>query len=287
MKRTFPTCFLLLILAGISMIPVCAQQADEETTSRGAFLITRAKPGAPVTKEKPPLSAKHKPAGNSAAAGKTPTRPAAASNSIGIGYTLYQRDADDHPVRVNPAQVFHSGDAVRLMLEPNIDGFLYIFQTENRQHPTMIFPDRRLQKGDNRIQAHVPYEIPSRTEPDPRFRWFSFTGEAATESIYLVVTREPLPGIPTSNRLVDYCAANAGACPWRPSSEIWATLVSNAGATRISRSNSTGQTQTAVEAESVSRSIGLPPEAPEPSIVTLSASANARKLVLKVDLVHQ
>jgi Domain of unknown function (DUF4384) len=286
MKQTFPTCFLLLMIAGISMIPVCAQQAEDEVNSRGAFLITRARPDVPVTKEKPPPT-KHKSPGSAAAAGKTPTKPAAAINSIGMGYTLYQRDADDHPVRVDPAKIFHSGDAVRLMLEPNIDGFLYIFQTENGQNPTMIFPDRRLQKGDNRIQAHVPYEIPSRTEPDPRFRWFSFTGEAATESIYLVVTREPLPGIPTGNRLVDYCAANAGACPWRPSSETWTALSSSADATRVSRSKSNGQTQTAVEAESVTRSIGLPPDAPEPSVVTLSASANSPKLVLKVDLAHQ
>ncbi len=286
MKQTFQTCSLLMI-AGLLMIPVCAQQADDEVNSRGAFLITRAKPAPAPTKENPPPQpTKRKSAGNPAAANKTPTRPAAI-NSIGMGYTLYQRDAEDHPVRVDPANVFHSGDAVRLMLEPNIDGFLYIFYTENGQNPTMIFPDRRLQKGDNRIQAHVPYEIPSRNEPDPRFRWFYFTGQAATERIYLVVTREPLPGIPTGNRLVEYCAAAASACPWRPSSDTWTALSSSADATRVSRSKSTGQAQTAVEAASVSRSIGLPPDAPEPSVVTLSASAKAGKLILKVDLVHQ
>ncbi|MEJ7709797.1 MAG: DUF4384 domain-containing protein [Pyrinomonadaceae bacterium] len=83
------------------------------------------------------------------------------------------RDPAGDAVRVDPTSEFREGDRIRLVLEPNTDGFLYVFHTENDAQPQMLFPDPRLDGGTNRVRAHVPCEVPSSREANEQLRWFS------------------------------------------------------------------------------------------------------------------
>jgi hypothetical protein len=233
-------------------------------------------------KSKTPAKPAARQPGNRAKASPAPEAP------IGIGYTLYKKGADGSPVRVLASQEFRAGDAVRLMIEPNTDGYLYVFHAENDRDPVMIFPDARLSGGDNRIKAHVPYEVPSSQEADPRFRWFYFDDKPATERLYLVVTRSPLPGVLTAKSLVAHCRANPKDCPWRPSLEDWNKLAAKVDTgVSVSRGEAPGQIQTAVERDAVSRGLGLPPGAPAPSVVKMNTSPKAGMLMTAVDLAHK
>ncbi|HEX8708894.1 MAG TPA: DUF4384 domain-containing protein [Pyrinomonadaceae bacterium] len=218
------------------------------------------------------------------------TGPAAkgyAPTAIGLGYTFYLRDASGNPVRVDPAREFHSGDRIRISLETNTDGYLYIFHTENNGEPEMLYPDARLDKGENFVEAHVPYEIPWNGETEDR-RWLVFDNKPATERLYIVVARQPLPGVPTAAALIDFCDKNKGRCPWRPAAGMWTQVRVNAEAKAgVDKHAAYGQQQTEVERESRTRGLGLSPEAPEPSIVRMNASANAPILVTAIDLIHR
>src|SRR5262245_37314515 len=125
-----------------------------------------------------------------------PARP------IGLGFTLFKRGPRDTATRVSARQEFRAGDAVRFMIESNISGYLYVFHVENDGPAKMIFPDARLQGGNNFVQAHVPKEVPSSREDDPEFRWFHFNQSVAIERFYLIVTRERLPDVLAEERLV-------------------------------------------------------------------------------------
>ncbi len=207
---------------------------------------------------------------------------------LGLGYTLYMRDANGDAVRVDPARAFHNGDRVRLSLEPNTDSYLYVFHTENNGEPEMIFPDARLGGGDNFIEAHVPTEIPSSQEEDERLRWFSFYGQPATERLYIVVTREPLPLVPTGDGLIKYCAAKDARCPWRPGAGIWTEVQKGMSASvRVNKEQTYGQAQTQGEREATTRGFGLDQNAPAPSVIRMSATTSAPVLVTTLDLVHQ
>ena len=70
------------------------------------------------------------------------------AQAIGLGYTLFMRDSNGRSVRVEPGHEFHSGDRVRISLEPNVDGYLYVFHTEGDGQPEMIYPDARLDAGE-------------------------------------------------------------------------------------------------------------------------------------------
>src|SRR2546430_3946053 len=131
------------------------------------------------------------------------------------------RDGDCRSGMVGPTSGFHNGDRIRLALEPNIDGYLYIFDVEDGGPAKMIYPDARLDGGENWIEAHVPMEIPSSEESEERLRWFEFYGKPGGDRIYVVMTREPLKSVPTSDELVAFCGLNKDKCPWQPSTEVW------------------------------------------------------------------
>jgi hypothetical protein len=210
------------------------------------------------------------------------------SEAIGLGYTLFMRGPNGRSVRVEPSREFHNGDSVRIALEPNVDGYLYVFHTEGNGEPEMIYPDWRLDGGENWIEAHVPVEIPSSEETDERLRWFTFYGNAGIERLYVVVSREPLPGVPTGDRLVNFCAANKDKCPWRPLSEVWAQLQNATRAeVKVVSAKSFGQPLSDKEQVATTRGLGLDQTAPEPSVIRMNASTNAPVLVAVLDLIHK
>jgi hypothetical protein len=265
-------CSLLLILAGTLSQSAMAQQAEAGDDVLDAFLVTRdAYLINGNNKQRPPAREKN--------------RSAARTISIGLGYTLFKKDADGKPARVNPSQVFREGDGVRFMIESNTSGYVYIFHTENDGPPKMLFPDPRLNEGDNRIRAHVPYEAPSSDEPGGW--WFFFDKQAATERFYIVVTRRPLVEVKAGDTLVEHCEENPKNCPWRPSKNFWNGLLAKAGVARISQSHDFGAAQTEAEREAVTRGVELRPGAPAPSVVKMNVSPKAGMLVARVALVHK
>jgi hypothetical protein len=321
MRLKFNVPLLLLVLLSALVVTARAQDqtsaGDEEV--RGAFLTSRPTTSSKSSssrktqsnRKKPPQStgksatsksgAKEtsgntpglnggdaKSLTNSSDTSKSSNASAAHAVPLGLGYTLYMRDANGDAVRVDPARAFHNGDRVRLSLEPNTDSYLYVFHTENNGEPEMIFPDARLNGGDNFIEAHVPTEIPSSQEEDERLRWFSFYGQPATERLYIVVTREPLPLVPTGDALIKYCAAKDARCPWRPGAGIWSEVQKGMSASvRVNKEQTYGQAQTAGEREATTRGFGLDQNAPAPSIIRMSATTSAPVLVTTLDLVHQ
>jgi len=191
-------------------------------------------------------------------------------------------------VRVDPSREFVAGEAIRLSMEANTDGYLYVFHTENDNAPTLIFPDSRLNGGDNSIEAHVPYEVPSPFETDPRYRWFTFDEKPAVERLYIVITRKPIPGIPIGSNLVTFCDNNKASCPLRMSPEVWdRARQGSSGGVKVSKSTSYGQSQTRGEQEATTRGLGLSQNAPEPSVVRMNVSTNDSVLVTTLDLVHR
>ena len=210
------------------------------------------------------------------------------ASAIGLGYTLFMRDRNGRSVRVEPGREFRNGDRVRISLEPNVDGYLYVFHTEGNGPAEMIYPDARLGGGENWIEAHVPIEVPSSEETDERLRWFTFYGDPGIERLYVVVTREPLPIVPTGNDLVNFCSTNKGKCPWQPAVEIWVRVQdANKAEVKVVTTKTFGQTQTEKEQVATTRGLGLDQSAPQPAVIRMNVSTNAPVLVTVLDLIHK
>ncbi len=224
--------------------------------------------------------------GNSGKTG-TGTVKSYANQPIGLGYSFFMRDDMGMPFRVDPERSFRSGDRIRIALETNVDGYLYVFHTENDGPPTMIFPDARLSGGKNWVNAHVTNEIPSRREAVEANRWFTFDNNPAVERLYIVVSREPLPQVPTGAQLVNLCNQSPGSCPLRLSDSNWVQVKAGLNArTNTSRMREYGQKEDRSETESVERGLGLSQAAPAPAVVRLNVDGTGKILVTAIDLVH-
>jgi hypothetical protein len=307
MKLKIMLCIVVLGIFGFTMAQTPEPQ-DEENV-RGAFLTSRPKekPAQSSTSSKPvrrrsktagtgsPSNSNPNPSGTTAGTGTAPpnlTTALTSSNTgtnktlppLGLGMTLFTRDSNGLAVRVDPSREFHKGDAVRLLLETNADGYLYIFNTTDGGSPVMIYPSPEIEKGDNFIQSHVPFEIPSSAATEERVRWFRFDQYAGTERLYFVFIREPLPGVPIEDDLVNYCRVGS-RCPWRPAPEVWVQLQAQTSAPlKVDKTQSYGRAQSESEH---ARGIGLSQQDPEPSVIMMTVSRNANSLVTSLDLIHK
>jgi hypothetical protein len=207
---------------------------------------------------------------------------------MGLGLTLFLRDSNGLAVRTDPSREFHKGDHVRVLLETNTDGYLYVFNTTNDGQASMIYPDPELDEAGNYIQAHVPFEIPSSVAAEERLRWFTFDQYAGAEKLYFVFTREPLSGTPIEDDLVSFCRDNASKCPWHPAAETWAAIQKELGEpVKVAKAERQGASETSAEHRGATRGIGLNRDDPEPTLIMLTASTNKKILVATLELVHK
>lgn len=259
---------------------------------RGSFLSTRPNKIAPSPKPKKTAlkkktSAIAEPSSTGAAASSHKLSISTPGTAVGLGYTLFMKGPKDQPVRVDPSQTFVSGDAIRLLLEPNIDGFLYIFHTEENKNPQLLFPDPRLQAGSNAVRAHVPYEVPSSTDPNQSNHWFVFEGEPTTERLLIIIARQPITGIPIGQELVQQYIGHEKDFKWSPNEKLWAKMRDEKTGAQIATTASADRPQTKSERTSLTRSLGLPKSAPPPSVILMNQSVDKENLVAEVDLTHK
>ena len=290
--------FVVFCLIGV-MVAVNAAVLQDQEDVRGAFLTSRPK-DKPSTQTAPAKANRRrpKPTGPATSTGgvKKPdtsssppsdkTDPVVVNKArLGLGLTLFTRDSNGLAVRTDPTRVFHKGDRVRVLLETNTDGFLYIFNTTNDGPPIMIYPDINLDEAGNYLQAHVPFEIPSSAGAHEGLRWLVFDANAGDEKLYFVFTREPLNGVPIEDDLISFCKAST--CPLRPASELWEMVKKEMKQPlQTDQTPRFGKAQTATETEASTRGLGLAKDDPQPSVIMM-ASSTSSTLVTTLDLVHQ
>lgn len=280
---------------------------DQDEDVRGAFLTSRPKdksagggttaskpsrrrPKTTVTNDPGKATPEKKPTNPTGPSGSNkPSEPVRPVNSarIGLGMTLFTRDSNGLAIRVDPEHVFRKGDRVRVLLETNTDGYLYIFNKTNDGPVIMIYPDKDLDEAGNYIKAHIPWEIPSGASDEERLRWLVFDEYPGNERLFFVLTREPLKDVPIEDELISFCNTASGNCPWRPSTEIWDLIAKEMQQPLTTDKNGKyGRAQTAPEQQAATRGLGLAKDDPEPSMIMM-ASSKSPMLVATLDLVHK
>lgn len=278
--RSTSTAVVIGLVLTLAATPARAWQ-DEDAGTRAWFVGSRPPVAKPAPK--PPPRRKPRPGTTKPAATKTPAPKAAAG--IGLGYTIFKEVVGRPPVRVAPGTVFATGDAVRLVVETNRDGYLYIFVAENGANPELLYPDARLASGANFVAAHQPTEVPS--SRNPAFPWFRFGGEAATEHVYVVFSTKTLPGVPTEDDLVQYYESYKRT--WRPDEAVWDAV---AAASLAPRTSSTAPTSAAVaqsveEREALTREMTLSAGAAAPAVVEADRVSTSNVFVTRILFPHK
>lgn len=113
-----------------------------------------------------------------------PEEPTPLGVNAGLMYYIERQGPDGGVDRVNATTVFHSGDKIRLQLKSNVDGRLVIAQRNVDGSSGVLFPDSRVNGGDNRIRANTVAALPSWGA------WFKFDNNPGEERLLVMLTPE-------------------------------------------------------------------------------------------------
>ena len=294
--------FGLVFMCAALAVAVPPQDGDDV---RGAFLTSRPKEKKANTSSTRPVRKRPKATTPAKTSGEKTTEGATASTGsnattgttaksdskavnvprLGLGLTLFSRDSNGLAVRVDPGRVFQKGDRVRILLETNSDGYLYIFNQTDDGAPVMIYPNAELDEGGNYLQAHVPFEIPAADAAEERLRWFAFHENTGTEKVIFVFTREPLKDVPIEDDLLAFC--RNGKCPWPVATGVWDLVAAQMTETlKTDRNDRFGGAQTTAEKDASTRGLGLAKDDPQPSLIMM-ASSRKPTLVATLELIHK
>ena len=118
-------------------------------------------------------------------------------------------------IEVSADTVFHAGDRIRISIETNQPGFLYIINRGSSGLWQPLFPSADVDDGNNHVAGFRDYLLP----PKSRMVFDETTG---TERLFLVFSREPEPNL---DRMIDSLTSNPAASPNQKQAPVIKTLL--------------------------------------------------------------
>jgi hypothetical protein len=106
-----------------------------------------------------------------------------ARRPLGLRYSILKR-TDDGAVEVDSTSVFRAGDRIRLRVEVNDPGYLYVINRGSSGTWKPLFPSPEVAGGDNRVDRGAAYEIPAGYV-------FTFDEQPGEEKLFVVFSRQP------------------------------------------------------------------------------------------------
>lgn len=197
-----------LVPAFLAVMAAAAPAFAEELKARELFYlpVIPAKPEAkpvtpaepkqiakPVTKHvkkpKPPTPPTDTPAGRAAVEthSQIPIANAAVTTAdfpLAMKYTVERRAAAGKYLPVSPTMTFHGGDNVRLKVEANDSGYLYVVEQDPQKGWEMLLPDPDIDSGNNRIAGRAETLVPAGGH-------FKLDPGAGEHRVFLVFSRRP------------------------------------------------------------------------------------------------
>lgn len=193
---------MFVAAAALLWLPAIAQETPRRMTAREMFYAVPEKvapPAAPVpartarprktaVREQPaPTRPVPAPAPEPAEVVRVGYVPDAAARPLGLKYTLLKREGDG-AVEVSPDAVFHAGDRIRLKVEANDAGYLYIVSRGSSGTWKPMFPAPEIEDGNNRLPKDREVVMPPGNV-------FTFVGEPGEEKLFVLFSRAPEPDI--------------------------------------------------------------------------------------------
>jgi hypothetical protein len=197
------------ILAGQALTPRQLFYQDDAPPKPAPKAATKK---APPKKAAPPKTAQPEPTQPEPVATSRPTpapEPPRVTNAaysagdprpLGLRYALVQV-VNGAEQEVNPTATFRSGDQVRVKVEGNRDGYLYVIARGSSGVWKPLFPAADINGGDNRITARRAQRLPSNTQA------FTFDDQAGQEQLFVIYSAEPVKDV---DALIPSLTAPAG-----------------------------------------------------------------------------
>jgi len=115
-----------------------------------------------------------------------------------LQWHLLKRTGDNTQEESDPNREFQTGDRLKLAVTVNQTGYLYIVNRHQGKDPVLLFPDLRINRGQNSVIRNKEYVVPSYCEEyeDPEDCWFKMTPPAGTETMIVIFSRDKITTLP-------------------------------------------------------------------------------------------
>ena len=144
----------------------------------------------PPDAAKPVATAAKKASVKPVAAKAGDTHTLSASVPLGLRYAVLKRDANGQYNEVDPDTSFRSGDRIRLKVDANTSGYLYVVMQGSSGTWKLLFPSAEVAGGSNLVHKGESRQIPSGDRGQ-----FVFDEQAGNEKLFIVLTRQPEPDL--------------------------------------------------------------------------------------------
>lgn|SRR5215213_1068819 len=126
--------------------------------------------------------------------------PAELSPLLTVQYRLLIRRPDGSQAESSLASVFHAGDRLRLGVTANQDGFLYVIHQKEAQDGQVLFPDSRVNNGENYVSKNQEFILPPLNCPaqSPDECWYPVTDDPEKEYFIFVFSRDQITDLPNN-----------------------------------------------------------------------------------------
>jgi hypothetical protein len=215
----------------------------------------------------------------------------AGTRSLALGYTILLKDAATDLFRVvDRSREFKTEERIRISLETNADGYLYMFTASDGERPEMQYPSVRVESGGNALKAHTLETFPTRvaTDADSDKYDLEFTDPPATEHLFIVFSRRPLADVPTDEALVRFCGKRKD-CAWTPTAAQWARI-KESGNDRVIEAKNTQLAQAGaspVMPGTLQRGLKIKLDDPKPAVVRVNNSPGANVIFTEIVFTHK
>ena len=109
---------------------------------------------------------------------------------LGLRYAVLKRDANGQYNEIDPDTSFRSGDRIRLKVDANTSGYLYVVMRGSSGTWKLLFPSAEVAGGSNHVRKGESRQIPSGERGQ-----FVFDEQAGNEKLFIVLTRQPEPDL--------------------------------------------------------------------------------------------
>lgn len=117
-----------------------------------------------------------------------------------VQYRVLIKRADGTQGESSVASVFHVGDMLRLGVTANQNGYLYVIYQKEDQDGLVMFPDSRVNNGENYVAKNQEFILPPVNCPaaDPNQCWYPVTNDPTKEFFIVVFSRDQIVDLPNS-----------------------------------------------------------------------------------------
>ena len=178
----------------ILAVPMGLLQAQEPTLKARELFYTpppdAAKPGPTSTPAPKAPEAKAATKTVAKSTTKSETHTLSASVPLGLRYAVLKRDENGQYNEIDPDTSFRSGDRIRLKVDANTSGYLYVVMRGSSGTWKLLFPSAEVAGGSNHVSKGESRQIPSGERGQ-----FVFDEQAGNEKLFIVLTRQPEPDL--------------------------------------------------------------------------------------------